>query len=251
MNRHQLLAALHDRLKPRTYLETGVQKGRSMSLARCPSIGIDPAFQVVEEIQADVHLARTTSDEFFARKRPLAHLPIPFVDLAFVDGMHLSEYALRDVVAVERFMLPTSVIVLDDMLPRRIIEANRHRRTGTWTGDVYKAAQALRDHRPDLLVIEVDTAPTGTCVILFPDATRNGVLEAYDEWVHAEAMLPDPQPVPPEVLKRTRAVAPERLLASPGWDRVADLRGSARPGDSAAVREAFDDLVRQNAELAG
>ena len=39
------------------------------------------------------------------------------MDLAFVDGMHLAEYALRDVLAVERFTLPTSVIVLDDMLP--------------------------------------------------------------------------------------------------------------------------------------
>src|SRR5690606_6943151 len=122
------------------------------------------------ELQADIHLARTTSDEFFARRRPLAHLPVPFVDLAFVDGMHLAEYALRDVIAIERFTLPTSVIVLDDMLPGTIEMANRKRSTRRWTGDVYKAAQALRRLRPDLLVLDVDTKPTGTCLVLFPDA---------------------------------------------------------------------------------
>ena len=139
MNRHQLLRSLHETIEPRTYLETGVNRGASMALSRVPSIGIDPEFRVVSELQADVHLARTTSDEFFARPRPLAHLPVPVVDLAFVDGMHLAEYALRDFLAIERFTLPTSVVVIDDMLPRTVEMANRQRTTLGWTGDVYKA----------------------------------------------------------------------------------------------------------------
>lgn len=250
MNRHQLLRSLHRLTRPRTYLETGVNLGHSLALSRVPSIGVDPAFTVRAELQADVHLARTTSDEFFARRRPLAHLPVGVLDLAFVDGMHLAEYALRDVVAVERFTLPTSVVVLDDMLPRTVEEADRKRRTHMWTGDVYKAAEALRRLRPDLLVLDVDTQPTGTCVVLFPDATRGGVLEGYDEWL-AEAVVPDPQDVPDHVLRRTRAVDPERLLASPGWARLPELRREVRPGDSAPVREAFADLVREAAALSG
>lgn len=249
MKRHRLLAILHERLQPRTYLETGVNRGASLTLARCPSIGIDPEFTVVEEIQADVHLARTTSDEFFARKRPLAHLPIPVVDLAFIDGMHLAEYALRDVIAVERFMPPTGVIVIDDMLPRSVEEANRHRSSKGWAGDVYKVSAALRELRPDLLVIEVDTVPTGTCVVLFPDAGRRGVLEGYDEWV-TSAVRPDPQPVPPEVLERTRAMNPRRLVSDPAWDRLRELR-TASPVDPQAVREACQGLVSQNAALGG
>lgn len=246
MNRHQLLRALHGLVAPRTYLEIGVSRGTSLALSRVPSIGIDPEFQVVAELQADVHLARTTSDEFFARRRPLAHLPIPIVDLAFVDGMHLAEYALRDVLAIERFTLPTSVVVLDDMLPRTVEMANRKRSTRAWTGDVYKVAEALRRLRPDLLVLEVDTSPTGTCVVLFPDARRAGALDGYDEWVATEAVRPDPQPVPEAVLGRTRALDPEVLLASPGWERLADLRGSVHPGRDAKVREAFGHLVRPN-----
>ncbi len=243
MNRHKLLRALHRSVAPRTYLETGVNRGNSLTLSRVPSIGIDPEYTVVAELQADIQLARTTSDEFFARRRPLAHLPVPVVDLAFVDGMHLAEYALRDVLAVERFTLPTSVIVIDDMLPGTVEMANRRRTTRAWTGDVYKVADALRRLRPDLLVLDVDTAPTGTCLVLFPDARRGGVLEGYDEWIATEAVRPDPQPVPESVLGRTRALEPEVLLASPGWARLAELRTSARPGQDAEVRDAFADLV--------
>ncbi len=242
MNRHQMLAALHRRVRPRTYLEVGVHNGKSMTLSRVPSVGVDPDFSVSSEVQADVHLARVPSDEFFAREDPLAHLPIPVVDLAFVDGMHLAEFALRDILAVERFTLPTSVMLLDDMLPRDVPMANRKRTQTAWTGDVYKAGEALRRLRPDLLVIDVDTEPTGTCLVLFPDATRDGVLPGYDEWL-AGAVSPDPQDVPREVLERTRALAPEEVLASPGWEQLAALRGRARPGEAAQVREAFADLV--------
>lgn len=248
MNRHQLIAALHAKVAPRTYLETGVHKGQSLTLSRVPSIGIDPDFAIVEQLQADVYLARTSSDEFFAREDPMASLPIPVVDLAFIDGMHLAEYALRDIIAVERFTLPTSVIVIDDMLPSRVPMANRTRTTGAWTGDVYKAAEALRELRPDLLIIEVNTTGSGTAVVLFPDATRDGVLPGYDEWV-STVIAPDPQPVPSEILTRSRAMKPEVLLASPGWAALAGLRGKAKPGDDAAVRDAFSDLVKANAAL--
>jgi hypothetical protein len=243
MFRHKFLAALHKRVAPRTYLETGVHLGGSLKLSRVPSVGIDPGFMVTQELQADIHLARTTSDEFFARRRPIAHLPIPVVDLGFIDGMHLAEYALRDYIALERFTLPTSVIVFDDILPRTVEMANRKRTTRGWTGDVFKALDGLREMRPDLLVLEVDTEPTGTAVVLFPDASRDGVLPGYDDWL-VRTVVPDPQAVPDEVIGRTRAIDPEILLASPGWRKLAELRDRVRPGTAEPVREVFPDLIR-------
>jgi predicted O-methyltransferase YrrM len=241
VNRHEFLKALHRLTRPRTYLETGINFGQSLTLSRVPSVGIDPEFAIKAELFADVHLARTTSDEFFARKRPLAHLPVDVVDLAFIDGMHLAEYALRDYLAVERFTTPASVVVFDDMLPRSIDEAARHRHTAAWTGDVYKAAQALRDMCPDLIVLEVDTAPTGVAVVLTPDAGRDGVLPGYDDWLDV-ALAPDPQDVPEAVLKRSRAIDPEHLLASAGWRQLPYLRRSRR-ATAAAVRAAFADVL--------
>lgn len=243
MNRHQFLASLHHQLRPRTYLETGVNLGQSLTLSRVPSIGIDPEFTVVRELRADVHLARTTSDEFFARKAPVAHLPTPIVDLAFIDGMHLSEYALRDYLAVERFTEPTSVVVFDDMLPRSVAEAARRRHTNAWTGDVFKAAQALRDLCPDVLVIEVDTTPTGVVVVLVPNSARDGILPGYDDWLDT-AMAPDPQVVPEQVLSRSRAVKPERLLGARSWAALTDLRGGRRKRVATEVRSAFAEFDR-------
>jgi predicted O-methyltransferase YrrM len=244
MNRHDFLRHLHRQLKPRTYLEIGVNTGQSLALTRVPTVAIDPEFSVVHEVQADVHLARTTSDEFFARRDPLAHLPGRVIDLAFIDGMHLSEYALRDYLAVERFTLPTTVVVLDDMLPRSVDEAARNRHTGFWTGDVYKAADALRDQRPDLIVIDVDTTPTGVVVVLLPDASANGVLPGYDEWLARVALAPDPQDVPDEILHRTRALRPETLLASSGWAELVRLRGRHKDVHD-RVRTAFGDVLPQ------
>lgn len=241
MNRHEFLTALHAHVRPRTYLEIGVDRGQGLTLTRVPSIGIDPDAKVVKELRADVQLARTTSDEFFARKNPVAHLPVPVVDLAFIDGMHLSEYALRDYLGVERFSLPTSVIVFDDMLPRHIDEAARRRHTDDWTGDVYKAAQALRDLCPELIVIEVDTRPTGVVVVLLPNSGRGGVLPGYDDWLET-AMAPDPQDVPEEILNRSRAAQPEALLASRGWAELAALR-LRKPVTADMVRLAFADLA--------
>jgi predicted O-methyltransferase YrrM len=241
LRRHEFLQALHRLTAPRTYVETGVQKGQSLTLSRVPSIGIDPEFAITSEVMADVHLARTSSDEFFARKDPVAYLPKKVIDLAFIDGMHLSEYALRDYLAVERFTTLTSVVVFDDMLPRNLDEAARHRHTITWTGDVYKAAQALRTMCPDLVVLDVDTQPTGVVVVLTPDASRGGVLPGYDDWLDV-AMAPDPQDVPQDVLTRSRAYDPEQLLKSAGWRQLPRLR--RKRVNRATVRAAFADVLR-------
>jgi methyltransferase family protein len=241
LRRHGFLKALHSLTAPRTYLETGIHKGQSLTLSRVPSIGIDPEFAINAEVIADVHLARTTSDEFFARKDPLAHLPQRVVDLAFIDGMHLAEYALRDYLAVEKYTTLTSVVVFDDMLPRTVDEAARHRHTTAWTGDVYKAAQALREMCPELIVLDVNTLPTGLVVVLTPEASRGGVLPGYDDWLDV-AMALDPQDVPDEVLTRSRAHDPEKLLQSAGWRELPRLR--AQKGvDRATVQAAFADVL--------
>jgi hypothetical protein len=154
MERHELLSRLHEALQPRTYFEIGVHVGMSLTLSRARTVAVDPFFKIKREVRCDLHLVRMTSDEFFARRHPFAHFDEPTIDLAFIDGMHLSEYLLRDVMNTERFTHAASVIVLDDMLPRGDNEAARDREAAgllhrAWAGDVYKVIIALRRHRPD------------------------------------------------------------------------------------------------------
>lgn len=250
MKRHEFLGQIHDRLRPRNYLEIGVNDGRSLRLSRVPSIAIDPAFRITEPLRCDLHLVRETSDAFFARRDPIVHLrsgrnPIrnirrgraPFgyylgrtvVDLAFIDGMHLFEYALRDFMNVERFAGPASVIVLDDMLPRSVDEAARDRHTGAWAGDVYKLIDVLRRHRPELVLLPIDTQPTGVLVVLGADPADRRLTDAYEGLV-AEFATPDPQQVPAEIIERRRAVDPDRFFSSGILELLASRRGrSPRP----------------------
>jgi len=262
VNRHEFLRHLHAAARPRNYLEIGVNDGRSLALSRVPSVAIDPAFKVTTELRCDVHLVRTTSDDFFRSPDPIAHLrsernPIqnvcrgrpPFawyrggtiLDLVFIDGMHLFEYVLRDFMNVERYAGPTSVIVIDDMLPRTIDEAARKRHTTAWTGDVYKLAAVLGQHRPDLILLPMDTEPTGTLVVLGADPGSSALRERYDRLV-AEWVTPDPQPVPAAIIERRDAVAPHRLLESPILASLVAGRGWRR--DSGRLRE----TLRQQAD---
>lgn len=230
MHKHELLAALHRRMQPRTYFEIGVRTGKSMELSRVPSIGVDPFFVVTRELHCDLHLVRTTSDEFFARSHPFAHFEQPEFDLAFIDGMHLAEFALRDFINTERHSHPGSVIVIDDVLPRNVREASREHVSGAWAGDVFKMIDVMRAHRPDLVLLEVDTAPTGTLVVLLPDARDRALAKAYDGIV-ADFVVPDPQVVPDWSLTRSRAVSPATVLDAPIWDALRKARG--RPHDKA------------------
>ena len=265
MTRHEFLAELHRRLTPRTYLEIGVKDGRSLALSQAPSIGVDPNAKITVRIASDAQVVKATSDAFFGRRDPLAHFrgrhpfrdelrrrmsrdraeaASPSIDLAFIDGMHLLEFALRDFMNIERFTTPTSVIVFDDTLPRSVVEAARDRTTKFWAGDVFKMEGILRTYRPDLVTITVDTAPTGLLVVLHPNAHDRHLPDHYDAIV-ADATRPDPQAVPAAILERREAVAGDALLSNGVWDVIVSARangGSALDLDL-AVRS-LDGLPR-------
>ena len=240
-SRHKLLKELHRTLDPRTYLEIGVHTGSSLALSRTRSIGIDPEFQISKEISCDLQLWRTTSDEYFARVDAGAFFQGVPLDLAFIDGMHLAEFALRDFMNVEKFMSPAGVVLLDDMLPRNPLEAARHRRTKAWAGDVFKVADILRTHRPDLTLVPVNTSPTGTVLVLGLDPTSRVLEDHYDEAL-AACLAPDPQTVPDQTLHRVGAVDPATLMASPVWQQLVSLRDS--DGTRADVDAALAGLTR-------
>jgi hypothetical protein len=245
VTRHDFLREVHRAYRPRSYLEIGVNLGRSLALSRTRTIAVDPAFKVTEEVECDLRLVRATSDEFFAREDGLAHLPDGLVDLAFIDGLHLFEAVLRDFANVERHAHWASVIVLDDVLPRSAGEASRDRAgRKAWAGDVYKLTEVLVDHRPDLLVLPLDVEPTGVLVVLGADPESHVLAERYDAIV-AELAAPDPQPVPGAVLRRQTAFDPASLPAAL-WEELRNARdaGRAREDGWAEIRASFEAAAR-------
>jgi hypothetical protein len=223
---YDFLRQVHARLSPQAYLEVGIRNGGSLALSRCRSVGIDPAFNIRAELDGDYAIFRTTSDEYFARPDPLAATRGTPFDLAFIDGLHLFEFAFRDFVNAERHSSPHGVIVFDDVLPRTIDEAARQRHTVSWTGDVYPMLAVLARYRPDLVVVPVQTQPTGLLIVTGLDPHSTVLADAYDE-ILADFRHPDPQPVPDAVLDRLAVLPPELLLESDLLDVLAAGRGQS------------------------
>jgi len=243
----KFLEGVHATLAPSAYLEIGVRFGASLALAKAPSIGIDPAYELRKAVCDDAALFRETSDAYFARSDPLAPLGGARPDLAFIDGMHLVEYALRDFVNVERHSRWSTVVVFDDVLPRRPVEAARERRTKAWAGDVYKLVEIFRRHRPDLLCIQVDTSPTGVLLVLGLDPESRTLAERHER-IAEKAALPDPQDVPRELIERRAALEPQAVLDASFWETLREARagGVARADGAKALRKAVrDDFGRR------
>ena len=155
------------------------------------------------------------------------------VDFAYIDGMHLSEFALRDFKNIEKRMARTGAVALDDMLPRNPLEAARDRRTGPWAGDVYKIHRVLETYRPDLTLVPVNVHPTGTYLVFGLDPDSTVLDEHYDE-IEATLLTPDPQDVDQAWLERRSAVDPEALLQLDVWERLIQLRERDPSGDELA-----------------
>ena len=246
MNRYEVLRELHRAYRPRTYLEIGVNRGRSLSLSHTRTIAVDPAFKIMAELACDLELVKATSDEFFARADAFSHFDGDPVDLAFIDGMHTFEVVLRDFVNVERHADWTSVLVVDDIFPRGSTEAARERKTKAWTGDVFKIVDFLAEHRPDLLLVPLDTEPTGVLIILGADPERSAQGDGYADLV-GRYVQDDPQVVPPGVLRREGAFDAAALLQSPFWKELAVARdaGRSRADDWPTLRKAAEQSLRR------
>jgi hypothetical protein len=219
------MAALHERLAPRTYLEIGVAEGHTLAISRCASVGVDPEFAVTQELRAHVSLRKCTSDAYFDELEAEARIPfgdLP-VDLTYIDGMHLLEYALRDFIGAERYSARSSVIAFDDVLPRNAEETARNKPDLPWTGDVFRICSVLKQHRPDLRQVLVDTEPTGTLLVAGLDPANTVLPTMLDEIVRA-VVQPDPQPVPAGVLKRTGAISARKALSLGVWDLLVAAR---------------------------
>lgn len=198
---HKVLSEVHRLLRPRSYLEIGVDEGASLILANCPAVGVDPQPRLSVELPATARLVRATSDDFFDRVHK--HLDAP-PDLILLDGMHLFEYVLRDFMNAERAASPGSVIVIDDIFPNHPAQALRIRRTGVWTGDVWKIVACLRKYRTDLFVQPLDTYPTGLLLVAGLNPGDRTLWEHYNSIVETLGAVEE---MPDDVLQRTGALA--------------------------------------------
>lgn len=196
MNRYTFLANLHKVVRPKVYLEVGVQFGTSLEIARDAevAIGVDP--NPLCKPQGNQVIFGMTSDYYFMHHGDDVRAPI---DMAFIDGMHLYEYALRDFINIEARSARSSVIIFDDVLPYNQAIAGREQPPGDWTGDVWKVYYLLKWHRPDLDLTLVDIFPTGALVVTDLDPGNTKLQVTPTAWEVGDI-------VPGEILMREKAI---------------------------------------------
>lgn len=196
-----VLRRIHQVLRPRTYLEIGVEHGTTLALAVHSQqvVGVDPVPRpATRPLPPATRLYHTTSDDFFGQHRREQIFGDDVVELAFIDGMHWFEYALRDFCNVERWCSPTSTVVLHDCLPVAGIAASRQRQTTFWVGDAWKALECLLHERPDLEISIVPCHPSGLVVVRHLDPASSTLSARLDAL--SARYLPLAYPYEPGVL---------------------------------------------------
>ena len=196
---YAVLRWIHETLAPSNYIEIGIRKGESLLLAspKTICIGIDPAPDIQEPLPTKTRVFSMTSDAFFNQETRVPQvsrlsrlgdflpglLRAPTFDLAFIDGLHLFEQALRDFINLEKFASPQSIVMLHDCLPLDAVTSDRTRTTHFYSGDVWKLTMCLKVHRPDLKMTMIRTGPTGLCLVSNLDAQSNTLDSNYEQYV--------------------------------------------------------------------
>ena len=186
-----VLGRLHTFLQPERYLEIGTNTGRSLALAKCSSIAVDPRFKVEANVIGEKPRClfyQMPSDRFF-RDHSVTQLLGGPVDLAFLDGLHQDQFLLRDFYNTEQVCRPNSIIALHDCIPTDIYRARRSMgdtearklapEPNAWTGDVWKVLLILKEHRPDLRIHCFDAPPTGLVCITGLDPANTSLRDNY------------------------------------------------------------------------
>ena len=178
----EVMARILDAVKPRTYVEIGVEHGTSLRLVQAPTlaIGIDPEPKLAGPLAPNQKVFAETSDAFFANRDARAELGGLPIDLAFIDGMHQFEFALRDFYNLERYCSRDSTILIDDCYPLSRETAERERRREFWSGDIWRLILLLKKYRPQLAIHIVATPPCGLTIVRGLDPGSTFLREHHD-----------------------------------------------------------------------
>lgn len=154
---HYVQKALDAVNSPTTYVEIGVRHGDSFRMVRADvKLAVDPVRSVkMGRLGSNEHFYEEASDEFFSTTAPGVIAP-GAVGSALVDGLHVFDQALRDVLNLEPLMARGGVIVLDDCNPLDTRRAAPAPCEGLWNGDVWKVMAYMRAARRDLTCVTLN-----------------------------------------------------------------------------------------------
>lgn len=124
------------------YLEIGIGAGINFKGIVCKN-------KTSVDLNKDADF-KMDSDTFFKQNKKK-------YDIVFVDGYHLREYVLRDVLNSLDCLKNNGVIVIHDCLPEAEIRQSRERKTRNWQGDVWEAIVQLAASGYNMTLLKEET----------------------------------------------------------------------------------------------
>lgn len=141
-NHTDLINALADRIKAKTYLEIGVSnRANNFDKIRVQfKIGVDPNPKALANFQG-------TSDEFFDLCAATDAFEQLRMQLIFIDGLHHADQVQKDFENSLKVLACGGYIVMHDTYPESELLTHVPRdKQGRWLGDVYKFACRLGEY---------------------------------------------------------------------------------------------------------
>ena len=176
MDRVKVIQAVIDNIKAKTYLEIGINYGRTFLKIRAKrKIAVDPEFNVSgfkkfrhffkNSCNINNQYYRMTSDMFFDQEA--GDILKSGVDVAFIDGLHTYKQSLKDVLNTLKYLNEYGVIVMHDCNPSSeklalpLARADNQLKKSVydipgWCGDVWKTIPYLRSTKQNLQIFVLD-----------------------------------------------------------------------------------------------
>lgn len=129
LNRADMINMIAKKINAKTYLEIGVQTGKTFRAIEIENkIGVDPDPQWEDQ----THIMG--SDQFFDQLEDDQKF-----DIIFIDGLHQWEQVARDIANAVDHLNDNGVILVDDCAPKHKAYQTTTPTAIHWTGDVWRA----------------------------------------------------------------------------------------------------------------
>jgi len=142
------------------YLEIGVRKGSTIARIDANNkIGVDPVLQLDKlDPKLRKKLGKSKNITFYEEESDtfFRHNNQKF-DVVLIDGLHLYEQALRDILNTLNCLNNNGVVIVHDCNPQTEEAQSRTEIEGLWNGDVWKAIYAMKTHYKTIDYFVLDT----------------------------------------------------------------------------------------------
>jgi len=167
--------------KGKSYLEIGVRRGETIAQIEASNrIGVDPNLQLdrIAILKSKgnldgVEFLEIPSDRFFQENTRT-------FDVIFIDGLHLYEQAIKDILNALNVLNEGGYIVVHDCNPMTEKAADRKQAKGIWSGDVWKSIYDIKINYPeiDYFVLNKDY---GLGILSKKNGNENNYVPKFDE----------------------------------------------------------------------